>query len=420
MSMTPYLEYKDSGVEWIEKVPSHWKKLQVKHVFNLGRGRVISTEEVQPEGLYPVYSSQTMNDGCLGYIDSFDFDCDQITWTTDGANAGTIFLRSGKHNCTNVCGTLQPKNNDLSLKYAMYYLSHVTQFYKRPDTNGAKIMNGEMAAILFLLPTDTEQKKIASFLEHEVTKIDSLIAEQEKLIELLKEKRQAAVSHAVTKGIKPNVKMKDSGVEWLGKVPEHWDIMPLKRFFGLIVDLAPDDNDLELLSLYTEIGVKPRKDLEARGNRASTTDGYLKVAKGDIVVNKLLAWMGALGVSEYEGVTSPAYDILRAKRSLSPHYYDHLFRCGILNTEFRRYSRGIMDMRLRLYFEEFGQFPMPFPPQEEQLEIVESLRNRLEQFNTLSNEALKAIELLQERKSALISVAVTGQINVRDVAIETE
>jgi type I restriction enzyme S subunit len=214
--------------------------------------------------------------------------------------------------------------------------------------------------------------------------------------------------------------MKDSGVEWLGKVPEHWEVMPLKRFFSLIVDLAPDDNNLELLSLYTEIGVKPRKELEARGNRASTTDGYFKVAKGDIVVNKLLAWMGALGVSEYDGVTSPAYDILRAKRVLSPHYYDHLFRCGILNTEFRRYSRGIMDMRLRLYFEELGQFLMPFPPHEEQLHIVESLKNILEQFDALSSEASKAIGLLNERRSALISSAVTGKIDVRNVPTQTE
>jgi type I restriction enzyme S subunit len=263
-------------------------------------------------------------------------------------------------------------------------------------------------------PSIEEQKIISNFLDHEIGKIDALILEQEKLIELLKEQRKAVITHTVTKGLDQRVKMKDSGIEWLGEVPEHWKVLPLKRFFQLVVDIAPKENDCELLSLYTDIGVRPRKDLEARGNRSTTTDGYFKVSKGDIVVNKLLAWMGAIGVSEYDGVTSPAYDILRAKQPLSPHYYDYLFRCGILFTEFKRYSRGIMDMRLRLYFEEFGQFLIPFPSYEEQLKIVDVLNEKLSKFDLLREQATKAINLLEERRSALISAAVTGQIDVRN------
>ncbi len=148
----------------------------------------------------------------------------------------------------------------------------------------------------------------------------------------------------------------------------------MKRLFRLVVEPAPEDNDHELLSLYTEIGVRPRKSLEAKGNKATTTDGYWMVKKGDIIVNKLLAWMGAIGISDYEGVTSPAYDILRQKIQLEPRYYDFLLRCGICFTEFRRYSRGIMDMRLRLYFDELGQLLMPYPPVEEQREIVAYLQ----------------------------------------------
>ena len=112
--------------------------------------------------------------------------------------------------------------------------------------------------------------------------------------------------------------MKPSGIEWLGDVPAHWELRATKRLFQLIVEPAPDDNDYELLSIYTEIGVRPRKDLEAKGNKATTTDGYWTVQKGDLIVNKLLAWMGAIGVSDYDGVTSPAYDILR---KLSPRPY---------------------------------------------------------------------------------------------------
>ena len=181
----------------------------------------------------------------------------------------------------------------------------------------------------------------------------------------------------------------------------------------MVVEPAPDDNDHELLSIYTAIGVRPRKELEEKGNKATTTDGYWMVRKGDLIVNKLLAWMGAIGISDYDGVTSPAYDILRQRIPLEPRYYDYLFRCGICFSEFRRYSRGIMDMRLRLYFEELGQLHMPFPPELEQQQIVSFLQEELVIFDELTAEAQRAITLLQERRTALISAAVTGKIDVR-------
>jgi len=271
----------------------------------------------------------------------------------------------------------------------------------------------DICRVKWAFPPSGEQELISSFLEHETAKIDALIAEQQRLIELLQEKRQAVISHAGTKGLNPNAPMKDSGIEWLGEVPEHWEVRAMKRLFQLVMEPSPPNNDFELLSLYTEIGVRPRKSLEAKGNKATTTDGYWLVKKGDLIVNKLLAWMGAFGISEYEGVTSPAYDILRNKAPLNTYFYDHLLRCGILFTEIRRFSRGIMDMRLRLYFEELGQFKVPYPPLPEQDAIVGFLRQMFDRFDALAAEAARAIALLQERRSALISAAVTGQIDVR-------
>lgn len=198
--LDPNVKMKDSGVEWLGQVPSHWHRSKVKYLFRLGRGRVIAQELVQPEGLYPVFSSQTQDDGCMGYLDTYDFDCDQITWTTDGVNAGTVFLRKGKHSCTNVCGTLFPRTEGFDLRYLYYFLSYATQFYKRPDTNGAKIMNGEMAEIFILLPDleKNEQKEIVEFLDHETAKFDTLIAEQTKAVSLLQERRSALISAVVT------------------------------------------------------------------------------------------------------------------------------------------------------------------------------------------------------------------------------
>lgn len=171
---------------------------------------------------------------------------------------------------------------------------------------------------------------------------------------------------------------------------------------------------LELLSLYTDIGVRPRKEMEARGNRASTTDGYFRVRKGDFVFNKLLAWMGAIGLSEYDGVTSPAYDILRPIVPMAERYYDYLFRCGVCLTEFRRHSRGIMDMRLRLYFDKLGPLLMPQPSLEEQAKIVEHLDRETTKIDAIRLSVAGCIEKLREYRSSLISAAVTGQIDVRN------
>ncbi|MFW1810920.1 restriction endonuclease subunit S [Acinetobacter ursingii] len=209
---------------------------------------------------------------------------------------------------------------------------------------------------------------------------------------------------------------KDSG-EWLGEIPFHWDIQPTKRFFRLIAEPAADNNSYELLSVYTEIGVKPRKELEQKGNKASTTDGYWLVKKGDIVVNKLLAWMGAVGYSEYDGVTSPAYDILRSTKKLNPKFYHYLFRTKIANMEFKRWSRGIMEMRLRLYFDELGRISMPFPTFEEQNKIVDFLDHETVQIDTLIAKQEKLIELLKEKRQAVISHAVTKGLNP-DVAMK--
>jgi type I restriction enzyme S subunit len=268
----------------------------------------------------------------------------------------------------------------------------------------------------FAFPPIEEQSAIATFLDRETGKIDALIAEQEKLLKLLAEKRQATISHAVTRGLNPNAPMKASGMPWLGEIPAHWQLLPTKRLFRLIVDPAPVNNNEELLSIYTDIGVRPRKSLKAKGNKSTTTDGYWRVRKGDIIVNKLLAWMGAMGLSRYDGVTSPAYDILRKTRQLNPAYYDYLFRCGIMFSEFRRYSRGIMDMRLRLYFAEFGQITIPYPSDAEQTGIVDFLSNELMRFDGLKREAEHGIALLKERRSALIAAAVTGKIDVRQAA----
>jgi len=195
-------------------------------------------------------------------------------------------------------------------------------------------------------------------------------------------------------------------LKWYDRIPESWAILRTKQMFRLIIEKAPANNQMELLSVYTHIGVRPRKSLEQRGNKASTTDGYWVVRKGDIISNKLLAWMGAIGVSHYEGVTSPAYDILRPIKSCNTDYYHFLFRTKKYLQQFKIRSRGIMEMRLRLYFDQFGQIPIPVPPRSEQDQIVAYLRAQDAHIARFIKTKRELIKLITEQKLRIIDHAV--------------
>lgn len=203
----------------------------------------------------------------------------------------------------------------------------------------------------------------------------------------------------------------DSGVDWLGEIPADWQLLKVRNVFRLSNKFAEKNNSHELLSVYTDIGVKPRRELEARGNKASTTDGYLIVEKGDIVVNKLLAWMGAIGYSNYDGVTSPAYDILKPIRPVSSMFYHFLFRTPRCVSELKRNSRGIMDMRLRLYFDKFGNVLVPYPSLEEQEKIISFLNDETAKVDQAIELKQQQIERLNEYKQITIQNAVTKGLN---------
>ena len=248
---------KDSGIEWIGEIPKEWKIVKVKKIFLLGRGRVISKLEISQEGEYPIYSSQTKDNGCLGYINTYDYDKPQLTWTTDGANAGTVFLREGKYNCTNVCGTLLPYNENNDLKYLCYILGYVSFYNKRADINGYKIMNNEMANIKIVIPNLNEQKRIASFLDKKCAEIDRIIEETKATIEEYKKLKQSIITEAVTKGIRKNRPMKDSGVEWIGEIPEDWDCTKITHIADDRHPYAIGDGDHGLIKTtdYVDEGI---------------------------------------------------------------------------------------------------------------------------------------------------------------------
>ena len=201
--MDKTVKLKNSGIEWIGEIPAHWDLVRIKDIFSISRGRVIAKTELKTDGKFPVYSSQTKNNGVLGFINSFDFNADLLTWTTDGVNAGTVFRRKGKFNCTNICGTLIPiYKKRISLEYFTYSVQESTKHNKRIDTNGAKIMSNEMSVIDIVFPPLKEQTAIANYLDEQTGKIDAIVSNIETQIDTLKELRKTLINDVVTGKIK--------------------------------------------------------------------------------------------------------------------------------------------------------------------------------------------------------------------------
>jgi type I restriction enzyme S subunit len=437
MSWKRYEKYQDSGVEWLGEVPEGWNVNRMKYLCNINPTKseishlsddlevsFLPMEKINEDHTLTLDKNQKLSEVWNGYTYFRDNDIILAKITPCFEN-GKCCLCSGLTNKigfgTTELHVLRPKSKILS-RFCFYLLqSHSFRGIGKElmfGTAGQKRLPEDFIADYKQgIPSLPEQTAIAAFLDRETTRIDALIEKKERLIALLEEKRAGLISHAVTKGLDPSVPMKDSGMEWVGNIPSHWRVLKTKYLFKLIADYAPENNGYELLSIYTDIGVRPRKELEQRGNKATTTDGYLIVKKGDIIVNKLLAWMGAIGYSKYDGVTSPAYDILRKQKLLNSKFYHYLFRCGIYQPEFQRRSRGIMEMRWRLYFDQFGQIPLPYPPEKEQNDIVDFLENETVRINALIGMIEDSIKKIIEYRSTLISTAVTGKIDLRQEAI---
>ncbi|MDC9140860.1 restriction endonuclease subunit S [Escherichia coli] len=359
------------------------------------------------------YTHRKHNDGCLGYINSYDFNCEQITWTTDGANAGTVFLRKGKYNCTNVCGTLQPINKENFLQFHLYCLQYINQFHKRPDTNGAKIMNNEMAEVYIPLPSNQEQLRITTFLDHETAKIDNLIEKQQQFIELLKEKRQAVISHAVTKGLNPDVPMKDSGVEWLGEMPEHWHFTRAKFVSNIFVPQRnkPELNDdIGIFWITMENMSQPyiTSSFQYVSDVAALKSGSKILPKGAVIAS----CVGNFGIAAINEVDVIINQQLQAFQTLSIKA-DFLMALVSIS---KKYFEIIGTAATLAYVnkEGFENLPVVIPSENEQINICKYIRDKNKKFEILIERSMHQIELLQERRTALISAAVTGKIDLRN------
>ncbi len=419
---------KDSGVEWIGEIPEEWNIASIKKYFKLFAGatpssgnngywdgdiRWITPADYKTKDKYVEAGRRNISqegfDSCSTYLipkNSLIF--------SKRAPIGSVAINT-ETLCTNQgCIACVPQDN-VNVEY-MYYLMSILK--EQFELFGSGTTFKEISAEAFgnfklCFPTEEEQILVVQYLNTKTKAIDKAISELHRVIEDYKKYRKAIIIKATTKGLNQNVQMKSTDSEWIGDIPAHWDYVRIGALFQT-VDERNDDPDAQLLSLYTALGVKPRSELEERGNKAVTVQNYKIVHKNDIIVNKLLAWMGAIGYSDYEGVTSPDYDVYRAKEGANVvrSFYNNYFRYTCFNGDCFKYGHGIMLMRWRTYPEEFLRIKIPNPPYDEQVEIAEYLDKKIPEIDKLISEKEELIKELESYKKSLIYEYVTGKKEV--------
>ena len=439
MSYPTYPRYKDSGVPWLGEVPEHWALSLVKRQCDVALGKMLDQAKQNGNGVRKPYlrAANILWDRIdVNDVNQMEFTTQQLDRyrllrgdllvTEGGVTVGrSAMWREELEECyyQNSLNRVRPLgNSNLSTRFLLYWLHFTTEngyvdLVAEKSTFG-HLTNEKLMAFPLLVPAShTESDAIVAFLDRETAEIDAMIAKQEELIALLREKRQAVISHAVTKGLNPDAPMKDSGVPWLGEVPAHWEVARNKVLFQEI-DERSDDGDEELLTVSHLTGITPRSEKNVNMIMAETLEGYKKCHKGDLVINTMWAWMGALGISPLDGVVSPSYNVYRPRHAqrLNPGYYDHLYRTSQHVVEMKANSSGVWESRLRLYPDAFLSMRSPVPPQDEQAQIARHIANVTVKLDSLIAKAEQAIDLLRERRTALISAAVTGKIDVRVAA----
>lgn len=407
--MKQYGQYKDSGVKWLGEIPNHWEVRKLKYLTSyMQSGTNLTAIQIKDQGKFPVYGGN----GRRGFYDEANWMKSCIVIGRQGALCGNVHIVKEPFWATDHA-VITMNNKTTNIDY-LFYLALTMNFNQYASQTAAQpgIAVGFIKNVSTCLPSLSEQHAIATYLDKKVNKIDSYIATAEKKIAALDELKQVTIANAVTHGIHPNVPMKDSGIRWVGQVPEHWEISKIRSLLSLSKEKTQNP-DAILLSLSQYTGVRLKKDCNKTGMfEAENTIGYNIVHRGQFVMNIMLAWNGSYAISEYDGVISPAYCVFNFIRNCNRKYFDYLLRLKSYAGAFKTLSKGLIDSRLRLYPDYFKIFPIPIPPLSEQEEIVSYIDRKVAQIDKLRNTELAQIEKLKEYKQCLISDVVTGKIKV--------
>ena len=428
-----YAEYKDSGAEWLGSIPKHWSVEYSKWLFeernnkaNVGDEMLTASQKygVIPQKMFMELEQQKVVQVQLGHEILKHAEVNDFVISMRSFQGGIEYC-GYKGAVSSAYVPLKPRQ-DLSLSYYRYLFKSIPYIQALQTTtnlvrDGQALRFANFIQVRIPLLPYSEAEKIGQFLDHETSKIDHLIEKQQQLIELLKEKRQAVISHAVTKGLNPNVKMKDSGVEWLGEVPERWDTTKIKYVAELTPkksEVSSNDNRLctfvpmEKLKLGSLIKDEEKPISEVIG-------GYTYFKNGDLLLAKVTPcfenknMVVASDLKNGIGFGSSEIYVLRTNHKVNTQFLYYRLQ----EDQFMELGTGAMTGAgglKRVPSEFLNNFEFALPPLSEQIAITKYLNQYLIKNEYLMNKAQSAIQLMQERRTALISAAVTGKIDVRN------
>lgn len=424
--LTPYPRYRDSGVPWLGEIPAHWEVKRLKYVASLNPeslredtdpeseivyvdvggvdslGRIVE-KELLSFGSAPTRARRIVRDG------------DVIVSTVRTYLRAIAKIREPEPNLVVSTGfaVIRPIR-DLSSDYAAYALRS-PYFVERvvAHSKGVSfpaINESEMATFDLALPPLDEQRAIAAFLDREIAKIDALIAKKERLIELLAEKRSALIVRAVTKGLDPNVPMKHSGVEWLGEIPAHWQVKRLKYIAPFRNRILEDnDNDLPYVNMEQVEPWTGRLLHFAEPEAVEST--VVSFEAGDVLFGKLRPYLAKVLLPDFQGVCSGEFLVMRPTHECHSKYLFYCFLSYTLVNYINSLTYGTKMPRVNPH--EVGNIMMPLPSLDEQNAIAAFLDSETAKIDALSAKIRESIALLNEYRTALVTAAVTGQIDVR-------
>jgi type I restriction enzyme S subunit len=426
--MERYSSYKDSNVSWIGMIPEHWGSKQLRSFLTLftekghGEAQLLSVTREQgvierdiedKEGNHNFVPEDLSG---YKYIEKGDFAINKMkAW-------------QGSYAVSDYCGIVSPAYFTCKLQgvnkqffsraiRSKAYIPFFTQYSKGIRVGQWDLNPNALKSIPFFLPPLSEQEKIVSYLESKTSKIDAYVEDKEKEIELLQELKQKTIADAVTKGLNTDAKMKDSGISWIGEIPEHWEQY---RFATLFKEKSICNHiNEELLSVYLDRGVIKFSEDDNRRTNPTSKDlsKYQLVDIGDFVLNNQQAWRGSVGVSRYRGIISPAYFIFEMSSKLNPLYANYLLRSTSCVAYYYICSKGIGSIQRNLDWSSLKQKKLAIPSLDEQHAIVIFIEEKCEKIDKLASELQSEIDYLKEYKQRLIADCVTGQVNVQNEMI---
>lgn len=405
--MKKYDNYKDSGLEWIGKIPEHWDVKKLKFISKICNGQD-QKAVIDDNGIYPIYGSG----GIFGKAKSFLFDQPSVLLGRKGTIDKPQYVVEP---FWTVDTSYYTKIKDGFSTRLFYYLCTTINFelYKYGSAIPS-MTQGHLNEIKFSIPnTLDEQTAIANYLDHKTTQIDTLIAKKEQFISLLQEERTAVINQAVTKGLDPKVKMKDSGIEWLGEIPEHWEVKKLKYLCNIINEKTSEKPNyvLALENIKSWTGEIIGNPLE---NKMEGDVTLFK--KDDILFNKLRPYLAKVIKTQCDGGCVGELLVLRPNQFLTPTflYYRMISEAIITIVDNSTYGTKMPRASWEKFISLIG---VGFPSIDEQNKITDYIENKISDITLLLFKSQQEIELLKEYKTALISEVVTGKVDVRDVIL---